>query len=96
MYLRMPQGYLTSGDTYTCKYKEVIKDTPCKVKIIDDTLLYDSSIEEAFYHTFDFQLQCAKNGIVLNTNKFQFCQDVVQFGGLQITPSRVTPSESMI
>ena len=56
MYLRMPQGYLTSGDTYTCKYDEIIKDTPRKVKIVDNTLLYDSSIEGAFYHTFDFLL----------------------------------------
>lgn len=45
---------------------------------------------EAFYHTFDFVLHCAKNGIVLNRDKFQFCQDVVQFGGPQITPSGVT------
>ena len=66
------------------------------MKIVDDTLLSDSSIEGAFYHTFDFLLQCAKNGIVHNTNKFQFYRDVVQFGGLQITPSGVTPSESMI
>ena len=95
MYLRMPQGYLVSGDVYTYRYNKIIKDILCKVKIVDDTLLYDSSIKGVFYHTFDFLLQCAKNGIELNTDKFQFCQDVVQFRGLQITP-RVTPSESMI
>ena len=61
MYLRMPQGYLASGDTYTCRYDEIIKDTPCKVKIVDNTLLYDSCIEGAFYYTFDFLLQCARN-----------------------------------
>ena len=82
MYLRMPQGYLASGDAYTHRYNEIIKDTPDKVKIVDDTLLYDSSIEGSFYHTFDFLLQCAKNRIVLNTDKFQFFQDVVHFGGL--------------
>ena len=68
MYLRMPQGYLASGDAYTFRYDEIIKDIPHKVKIVDDTLLYDSSIEGAFYHTFDFLFQCAKNGIVLNIN----------------------------
>ena len=96
MYLRMPKGYLASGDTYTRRYDEIIKDTPHKMKIVDNTLLYDSNIEGAFYHTFDFLLQYAKNRIVLYTDKFQFSQDVVQFGGLQITPSRVSPSESMI
>ena len=29
-------------------------------------------------------------------HKVQFCQDVIQFGSLQITPSGVTPSKSMI
>ena len=33
---------------------------------------------------------------MLNTDKFQFCQDAVQFGGLQITPSGVILSASMI
>ena len=73
MYLRMPQGYLASGDAYICRYDKIIKDTTCKVKIVDDTLLYDSSIKGAFYHIFDFLLQCAKNRIVLNTYKFQLC-----------------------
>ena len=62
---------------------------------MDDTLLYDSNIEGAFFHT-DFLLHCAKNKIMLNREKFQFCQDTVQFGGLQITPSGITPSESML
>ena len=96
MYLRMPQGYLASGDAYTRRYDEVIKDIPRKVKIIDDALLYDSSIKEAFYHTFDFLVRCAQNGIVLSKDKFQFCKDTVQFGGLQITSSGVAPSKSML
>ena len=96
MYLRMPQGYLASGDAYTQRYDEVIKNVPRKVKIVDDTLLYDSNIEGAFFHTFNFLLHCAKNGIVLNREKFQFCQDMVQFRGLQITPSGITPSKSML
>ena len=32
MYLRMPQGYLASGDAYTHKYDEVIKDIARKIK----------------------------------------------------------------
>ena len=92
----MPQGYLASGDAYTWRYSEIIKDLLNKVKIVDDTLLYNSNIKGPFYHTFDFLLYCAKNGIMLNRNKFQFCQDIVQFGGLQVTPSGVTPSESML
>ena len=90
----MPQGYPAFGGAYTRRYDEIIKDIPCKVKIVDGTLLNDSSIEGIFHHTFYFLLQYSRNRIVLNTDKFQFCQDVVQFGGLQINPSEVTLSES--
>ena len=92
MYLRMPQGYLASGDAYTRRY-EVIKDIARKIKLVNDTLLYGTDIQEAFYHTFDFLTRCAQNGIVLSKDKFQFCKDTVQFGRLQIASSGVSPSE---
>ena len=94
-YLRIPQGYLASGDAYTRRYDEVIKDIARKIKLVDDTLLYDT-IKESFYHTFDFLTRCGQNRIVLSKEKCQFCKDTVQFGGLQITSSGVSPSESML
>ena len=42
IYLRLPQEFITSGDAYTCRYDEILKNFPFKVKIIDDTLLYDT------------------------------------------------------
>ena len=42
IYLRLPQEFIASGDAYTRRYDEIIKNFPCKVKIIDDTLLYDT------------------------------------------------------
>ena len=96
MYLRMPQGFLASGDAYTRRYDEIIKDLPRKVKIVDDALLWDNSIEEAFFHTWDLLSIGATNGIVFSTSKFQFCQKHVSFGGLNITDSGVTPSDSML
>ena len=42
-----------------------------------------------------FSFIAQKNRIMLNREKFQFSQDMVQFGGLQITPSGIIPSESM-
>ena len=96
MYLRMPQGYVASGDAYTRRYDEIIKDIPRKIKVVDDTLLYDKTIKDAFYHTLDYLSLCETNGIVINKDKFQFCQDVVQFGGLQITPTGVTPSNNLL
>ena len=66
------------------------------IRVVDDTLLYDKTIKDAFYHTLDYLSLCETNGIVINKDKFQFCQDVVQFGGLQITPTGVTPSNNLL
>ena len=79
LYLHLPQGYLAAGDAYTRHYDEVIKDIPQKVKIVDDTLLCDYSIEEAFFHTSDYLTTCAENGIVTSEEKFKFCRDTVDF-----------------
>ena len=50
MYLRLPQGFLASTDAYTRSYNEIIKPIPHKAKIVDNTLLYDTNIENAFFH----------------------------------------------
>ena len=51
LYLRLPQGFLASNDAYTSCYDNVTKDVLCKVKMVDDTCLYDHNIEEAFFNT---------------------------------------------
>lgn len=96
MYRRMPQGYLASGDAYTRRYDEIISEVPRKVKIVDDTLLWDFSIEESFFHTFDFLVLGYKNGVRFNRSKFEFCSCEVQFGGLQLTKTGISPSSSML
>jgi hypothetical protein len=39
---------------------------------------------------------CAKNGIVINKNKFVFCQNTVEFAGLTITPHGISPSPKLL
>ena len=91
----MPQGFLAVGDAHTHRYDEVIKDVPRKVKCTDDTL-FDSFIEEPFYHTWDFLTFCAEKGTVINADKFQFCRDTVTFAGLTTTPTGITPSNNFL
>ena len=93
---RVPQGWIAAGDVYTRRYDEIIEPIPRKLKIVDDTLLYDSSIEEAFYHVWDYLSTCATNGIRLNVEKFQFCSRTVTFAGLNITDTGITPTEEML
>ena len=96
MYTRMPQGFLASGDAYTSRYDSIIADVPRKVKIVDDVLLHDDNIEDAFYHTFDFLTLGHKNGIVFNIPKFSFCQVETEFAGLSMTAKGVAPSKAML
>ena len=95
-FLRVPAGLIDSGDKYTSRYDSIIKDIPRKVKCVDDTLLYDNTIEQAFYHTFDYLSTCASRGIVLNASKFQFCKKEIQFAGFQITPTSIKPADSTL
>ena len=96
MNLRLPPGFIAAGDAYTRRYDELIKDVPRKIKVIDDTLLYDNSIKESFYHTWDYLVLCANNGIVISKEKFQFCCDSVEFAGLNITPIGISPSPGIL
>ena len=96
MPLRMPKGFFAAGDAYTHRTDNITQNAERNLKIVDDSLLYDHSIEESFYHTCDYRSLCASNGMVANVKKFQFCQDTVEFAGLSITPSGVVPSEKIL
>ena len=95
-YTRMPQGFIAAGDAYTSRYDAIIDGVLRKVKIVDDVLLHDSSIEQAFYHTFDYLTLVYQKGVVLNINKFVFCEIDVEFAGLSLTSKGVAPSKSML
>ena len=96
VYLRMPQGFKASGDVYTRRFNDIINHVPNKIKIVDDTLLYTNSIEESFHSTWDFLTLLADEGIVANAEKFQFCQDIVDFTGLTAIQNFPTPNDIMV
>ena len=75
---------------------EITVDMPCKTRIIDDTILLDTSIESSFWHTLEYISHCATNGIVFNPKKFAFGSDEVDFGGFTITKDGVKPKASMV
>ena len=60
------------------------------------TPCYTTTIEQSFYHTWDYLTICANNGIVINASKFQFCKDTITFAGLNITPEGITPSNNLL
>ena len=77
-------GYCSAGDAYTKRFDDPIQGTPRKYKCIDNTLLFDSSIETAFGHTYDFLATCAIKGITLKPEKIQFAWRGVDFVGFRL------------
>ena len=91
--LRAPQGFKGSGDAFNRRYDDIIVDVPRKGKVVDDTVIWDSDIVEAFYHTFDFLVLCAKNGVTLKPEKFKFARKEVDFCGFTIAWESFRPSD---
>ncbi|XP_076049693.1 uncharacterized protein LOC143030430 [Oratosquilla oratoria] len=79
-------GHCSAGDAYTKRFDDAIQGITRKYKCVDNTLLYDSSIEEAFWHTYESLSTCAAKGITLKPEKFQFARREVVWAGTNINP----------
>ena len=60
---------------------------------VDDNLLYDFSVKEAFFHAFNFLLLYATNGVTLNPQKFQFPRKELEFLSYQLPWDKYSPSD---
>ena len=91
-----PQGHLVSGDGFNERYEAITSEFKRKERCVDDTVMWADNIEDSFFQACQYLDLCARNGIILNPEKFQFCQDVVNFAGLQVTATNVKPSEKLL
>ena len=48
-YLHTPLGLCSSGDAHSRRFEEVLIDIPRKHRLMDDTLLHDFTIKDAFF-----------------------------------------------
>ena len=90
-YARAPQGFLSSGDGYNRRFDSILADFTRKERIVDDTIHYDTDLQEHWWRTIDFLSLVGKAGIVLNSQKFQFAQREVDFAGFRITQEKIDP-----
>ena len=74
---------------------DIRTDVLRKLKLVDDVLLYDPTIREAFFHVFDYLYLCCQNGITLNPEKFKFCQKEVDFAGYNIIWDGYRPTNKL-
>ena len=93
-YLRFPQGHCSAGDAFNGRVQEILSKSNVRrlVRIVDDMCIFDDTIEGAFWHAWELLEVCARNGIVINESKFQFCKQTVEFAGLSVTAKGVQPS----
>ena len=91
-----PQGHLVSGDGFNERYDSITSEFKRKERCVDDTVMWADNIKDSFLQVSQYLDLCAKNGIILNPDKFQFCQDVVNFAGLQVTATNVKPSTKLL
>ena len=91
-----PQGSSASGDGYTRRFDEIISDIPRKTKCVDDTVQWDTDLEEHWWRAIEFLERCGRNGIILNYDKYQFCQREIEFAGFKITDTEVKPLDKYL
>ena len=95
-YKRAPQGFHASGDAYTHRFDNITQGFKRVKRCVDDSILWDDSIEESFWHTYEYLKTCSDNGIVFNPEKFHFAKKTCEFAGFQITPDGYKPPESIL
>ena len=95
-YCRAPQGFRASGDAYTKRYDDITKDVSNKTRCVDDSLLWEWTVEDAFWATCRYIDLCSRNGGVFNPTKFEFAQDSVDFAGFVVGVGRVKPTRGML
>ena len=95
-YLGSPQGFHAAGDGYTRRFDDITVDVRRKAKCIDDTVLWDKDIEEAFWHTVDYITTCSEGGIIFNPKKFHFAKDEVDFAGFTLSTDGIKPMQEIL
>ena len=95
-YLNTPMGLSLSTDAYIQKFDDAIEHIECKLKCVDNILLHDCSVENAFWHTYEFLETCARKGITLYPEKFKFCRREVKFVGYNIGWEAYGPTEKRL
>ena len=65
---------------------------------VDDAVIWTlgDDTESHFFRMAQYLDVCAKNNIILNPAKFQFCQDTIDFAGFQVSLTSLMPSEKML
>ena len=90
-YTRAPQGFLSSGDGYNRRFDAVLSTFERKERCVDDTIHYDTDLQQHWWRTIDLLARVGQAGIVLNPDKFQFGKKSVDFAGFRVSADTIEP-----
>ena len=82
---------MSSNDGYAKRYDKIIEKFFRKTKVTDDTAIWDEELKERWWRMIDYLELVGKHGIILNSEKFQFCQRSVDFAGFRVSENKVEP-----
>ena len=90
-YIRNIQGFVGAGDGYNRRFDDILSDFKDGVRVVDDAAYWGGDLTAHWWRTIELLDTVGRAGIVLNPDKFQFCQSTVDFAGFQVTPTSVRP-----
>ena len=88
---RAPQGFTSSGDGFNRRMDEILAEFPRHKRCVDDNLSYDEDLEQHWWRVMQLLELMGKNGLIMNREKFQFCQREVKFAGFLIKETSIEP-----
>jgi len=89
-------GHCAAPDAYTRRYDEAIAGIQRKLKCVDDTVINDYNVEDAFWHAHQFLEMCAMKGITLKPEKFKFCRRELDFVGFHVGWDSYKPTDERL
>ena len=95
-YRTVPQGFLSSGDGYCHRFDEVTRGFQDHKRLVDDSILWDSSLEELFFKTCKYLTICGNGGILMNRKKFVFGKQEVEYLGFKLMRDGVEPGDALL
>ena len=76
---------------YNCRYDPVLSTFEHEEHCVDDTIQYDSYLDQHWWRTINFLTSVGQAGIVLNPDKSQFAKRSVNFAGLRVSDPTIKP-----
>ena len=84
-------GDHVSMDAYNYRFIKVTENVEKLRRCVDDSLIHAATLEEAFFHTAEYLSLLGQNGILQNSEKFQFGTKTVEWAGFSIGEHSVKP-----